>query len=220
MEVPQLSEVASADVDLVRRHVLGGPGDRRVSGQVSIGRSEAVLLRPGSPWLEAEPAKTLIRDEDKYLYHLVMITCTFRTGPEPVIRARLSVALSPEPNDGSGEPVVWAMDPLRTSAPATARRTVRIGVNLKFVTAEMTRETPGLDHVIAEGEGERQVEWAFVAPALAGVYRLSLVARTPVGSACRADLALAATRRETRLGVVPYRAEIPPRVATIRLTGP
>lgn len=218
MEDLQLPKVTSADVDLVRRHVLGGPGEHRVRGQVSIGRSEAVLLSPDSPQPRVEPVRALARNDDKCRYYLVLLSCTFRTGPAPVVRARLSVALSQEASDGAAEPVVWSMDPLRASAPTAARRTVRIGVNLKFLTAEVIRETSDPDHVIAEGEGESQAEWVFNAPALAGVYHLSLVARMPAGASCQADLALAATRRETRFGVMPYRAEIPPHVATIRLS--
>jgi len=86
---------------------------------------------------------------------------------------------------------------------------------------ERTREiSKDLLYLVAEGEGENPVEWAFTATsavALAGVHRLSLVTRAAAQGGCRAELALAATRREKRFGLVPYRAKIPPRIGTIWL---
>lgn len=224
--VPLLPEAASADVVLVRRHVLGGPGDHRVSGQVSIGRSEAMQLRPDRPGLDTDLAQMLARDAKEHHYYLVSLTCTFRADPMPVEKARLSVALRQAPVPGVPEPLVWSMDPLRASTPVTHSRTLQIGPNAKFVPVGLKRDelfTADLHHIVAEGEGESQVEWVFTkteAVNLVGVHRLTLVARTSARAPCHADLALAATRRERRFGLVAYRAEIPPRIGTIRLSEP
>lgn len=224
--VPLLPEVASANVVLVRRHVLGGPGDHRVSGQISIGRSEAMRLRPDSPGLDAELAQVLVRDTEEHHYYLVSLTCTFRADPVPVEKARLSVVLCQAPVPGVPEPVVWSMDPLRASTPVTHSRTLHIGPNAKLAPVGLERNetfTADLHHIMAEGEGESQVEWVFTkteAVDLRGVHHLTLVARTSARVPCHADLALAATRWERRFGLVPYRAEIPPHVATIRLSEP
>lgn len=226
--LPLLPEVARADVVLVRRRVLGGPGDHQVSGQISIGRSEVMRLRPDSAGVDEELARMLARDDEKYHYHLVLLSCTFRTGSAPVVSARLSVALRRDHGDGVADAVVWSMDPLRASTPVIHRRTLHIGSNAKLVPEivrlERGREfTADLHHIVAEGEGESQVEWVFTktkAVDLVGVHHLTLVARTSTRVPCHADLALAATRRETRYGLVSYRAEIPPRIATIRLSEP
>jgi hypothetical protein len=81
--IPLLPEVACGKVDLVRRRVLGGPGDYRVPGQISIGRSEAVRLTPDTVVLDAELARVLARDADEHDYYLVLLNCTFcRSGTE------------------------------------------------------------------------------------------------------------------------------------------
>lgn len=230
VSVPLLPEVASADVVLVRRHVLGGPSDHRVSGQISIGRSEAMRLRPDSAGLDGELVQAVARDAEDQHYYLIWLSCTFRASSAPVMTARLSVALRQEPAWGVPEPVVWSMDPLRASTPVTHRRTRRFGPNVKIpeivgvdaATEHVWEFTSELCHIVAEGEGESQVEWTFTSTAatdLMGVHRLSLIARTSAQIACRAELALSATRREKWFGLVPYGAEIPPQVATIPLSG-
>ena len=225
--IPPLPELVSADVDLIRRRVLGGPGDHLVSGQISIGRSEAVRLGPASPGLDAELARKLAQDDEQHHYYLVLLSCTFRAGSAPVVGARLSVALRQADVTGVREPVVWSMDPLRASTSVTYRRTLRIGPNVKILpidtTIERTKEFPADKHyLVAEGEGESQVEWAFTATHtvdLVGVHHLSLVARTSARVSCRAELALAAIRQEKKFGLVPYRATIPTRIGTIRFAG-
>ncbi len=109
-----------------------------MSGQISIGRSEALRLRPDSGGVDAELARMLARDEEKYHYHLVLLSCTFRTGSAPVVSARLSVALHRDHGDGVTDAVVWSMDPLRASTPVTDRLKLGIDLNGKFVV-ERTR---------------------------------------------------------------------------------
>lgn len=224
--VPLLPEVASADVILVRRRVLGGPGADRVSGQISIGRSDAMRLRPDSAGLAAELRQAVVRDADEFHYYRICLNCTIRAGSSSVVEARLSVALRQAAVRDVPDPVVWSMDPLRASTPLTNRRVIRVNPEAKIAlgaSAEYGREfTTELCHLFAVGEGESQVEWMFratLANDLVGVHRLSLVARTSARVACRAELAMSATCRGKRFALIPYRAEIPPHVATIRLSG-
>jgi hypothetical protein len=219
--VPIVPDVVEADVLLVGRRVLGeDAGEPEVRGQVTIGRSDASLLRPGGVGIDDDLGPMLARDKGRYLYHLTMLGCTFRKETAPVISARLSVALLGEDGRRVSDAVVWSMAPLRASTPITEKLELTIGVNGKF-GVKKTQDIPtDLVYLLAEGEGENPAEWMFAetkAVTLAGVHRLSIVTRTPADHACRVDLALAATRREKRLGLVPYRAEIPPRVRTIEL---
>jgi hypothetical protein len=229
--LPPPPEVADKDLELVRRHVLGGPGDHRVSGQISLGRSEAIRLRPETAGLDPELVRALERDADAHHYYLLMLRCTFRAGSAPVVSARLSVALRQAAVRGVADPVVWSMDPLRAATPINHRRVLRLSPNIKILPAvsefelasEHTQEyTSGLLHIVAQGEGESQVEWLFSrtrAVDLVGVHHLHLVARTSARAPCRAELALAATREEKRFGLVRYRAAIAPDLGTIPLAG-
>lgn len=106
--IPPPPEVADADLELVRRHVLGDPGDHRVSGQISLGRSEAVRLRPETAGLDPELVRALERDADAHHYYLIMLRCTFGAGTAPVVGARLSVALRQPAVRGADDPVVWS----------------------------------------------------------------------------------------------------------------
>jgi hypothetical protein len=219
--IPVLADVADVDVVLTGRRVLGEhAGELEVAGQVSIGRSDASLLRPGGVGIDDDLGRMLARDKGRYLYHVAMLSCTFRTNSERVVAARLSVALLGEDGARVPDAVVWSMDPLRASTPITAKLELNIGVNGKF-GVKRTQDIPtDLVYLLAEGEGENPAEWLFAetrAVSLAGVHRLGVVTRTPADRACRIDLALAATRREKRLGLVPYRARIPSRVRTIEL---
>ena len=230
--IPLIPEVIDMDVDLIRRRVLGGPGAHRVSGQVSIGRSEAVRLKPDSAGLDADLAQALMRGIDEYHYYLVLLSCTFRADSAPVVSARLSVALRQASVRDTAEPVVWSMDPLRASTAINHRRTLRINPSVKIVpeavgidgSVERGSEfTTNEHHIVAEGEGEGQVDWVFTATRtndLVGIHHLSMVVRTSPRALCHADLALAAARREKRFGLVPYRAQVPPHLGTIRLYGP
>lgn len=219
--IPILPDAVEADVVLIGRRVLGqGTGEQEVAGQVSIGRSDALLLRPGGVGIDDDLGRMLARDKGRYLYHVAMLGCTFRRGSAPVVDARLSVALLGADGERVPDAVVWSMDPLRASTPITGKLALNIGVNGKFGVSK-TQDIPlDLVYLLAQGEGENPAEWIFSetkAVSLAGVHRLSVVIRTPAERACRVDLALAATRREKRLGVVPYRAQIPPHVRAIEL---
>ncbi|HEV7974283.1 hypothetical protein [Amycolatopsis sp.] len=182
--LPELDEV---DVDLVPRRTLGDAGGDRVAGQVSIGRAQAIRLYP-----DADGAG----DEDHY--YLVSLSCTFRQGDAPVVSAVFSIELVQAEIIGVTSPVVWSMDPLRRATAVKHRRVVSVGPNLKIVpdvvefdtSIEHSAEyTVDVNHLVAEGEGERQVDWTFTATKavdLVGVHQLSLVARTSSRSAVHA----------------------------------
>lgn len=219
-EFPALPMAAEAEVLLVRRRVLGAPETPDAAGRISIGHSDAHLLEPGGTGVDDGLARMLARDGHRYRYHLVQLRCTFRDGAGPVVGARLSVALRSADSAEVSDAVVWSMDPLRASTPITDTVEATIGLDGRFAV-KRTREIPKeLVYLRAEGEGENPAEWVFdktPAVALAGSHRLSLVTRTSAGGGWRAELALAATRQDKWLGLVPYRAQIPPRAGTIGL---
>lgn len=223
---PPVAELTEVEVDLVRRRTLGGPGDHLVSGQVSLGRAEAVRLRRDTPGVSEELAVLIDAEAEDHHYYLVHLSCTFRAGDAPIVGAVLSVELLQARIAGVPDPLVWSMEPLRLATPMRRRRAVTLGPAGKFVPVDSVVERviefeTDVYHLVAQGEGESQVEWVFTATQavdLVGVHHLRLVARTSARVACRADLALAAKRRERRLGLVPYRADIPAAVRTVRLS--
>jgi hypothetical protein len=216
-------DITGQDVALVPRLVLGGKhADSRAVGKVTIGRSEALLLRPGQPGIDPYLATRLECDSGYSDYYLVQLSCTFWPFGTPIIRAAFEVALRQESDRGVPQPVVWSMDPLRLTTPVTRRRTVSIGSSVEIIPAVLpltpkvernTEFTSDMNYVVAAGEGESRAEWDFTAtPAvdkLTGVHHLTFIARTPVRSRTEAHLALSAKRRERLGGLITYRADIP-----------
>ncbi|MDQ4037231.1 MAG: hypothetical protein M3313_02485 [Actinomycetota bacterium] len=117
------------------------------------------------------------------------------------------------------------------STDVVRRRNISGGSTVKLIpgasdtNAKVEKEetyTSTLPHVVAYGEGESIAEWRFdatQAEIIDGVYRLPFVARTSWRVRCRAELVVAATCRERLGGLIPYRAELPPVVATIVMEG-
>ncbi|MER6132185.1 hypothetical protein [Streptomyces sp. NPDC001815] len=201
-------------------------------GQVSIGRSEALLLGPGHEGVNAELAARLHQDSGTLHYHLVHLTCSFRPCDDtPTQSAVLSVALKQSGAPDLPQPVVWSMTPRKLATPVTRRRTVSLTPNVTLVP-ELLELGPAVEktteyekdmwHVVAVGEGEAIAEWHFkTTPAveLLGMHHLVLITRSAVArTGCSVHLGLAAKRRERLIVLIPYRADIPPNERVITLS--
>lgn len=211
---------AAYDVDLVlepRLHVPGAP--ERVGGRVSLG---APMVRPLTaaaaaagdadwrPFLEAEG-----RDS---VYLLLSLFCTFRADPDSdaIVDAAVGIQLEAPDAAADRQPIAWSIAPKRRSR--AVNRAGRVALTAKLAIVESTVEyAPDLagEEVFVVGMGERDSdpEWRFRATGgfpLIGDEELTVVVKAPAGVPARASVTLAATVRHKRLGLIPYRAALPP----------
>ena len=74
--------------------------------------------------------------------------------------------------------------------------------------------------VVGMGEHDSDPEWRFNATdasPLVGDETLALIVRVPAGAPARAEIMMSASVKQRRLGLIPYRAELPSAVRTIHL---
>ncbi|GAA2581643.1 hypothetical protein GCM10010399_09280 [Dactylosporangium fulvum] len=214
------------DVDLVlepRLHVPGAPP--RISGRVSLGTPvvrplTADLATTDPDWrafLEAEAAHSA--------YFVLSLFCTFRAAPDgdPIADAAVGVKLHAPDAPADRQPIAWSIDPKRRVRPVP--RTGRISLTAKLTIVESTVEyAPEGSReelfVVGMGEHDSDPEWRFRAVSgspLIGDEELTVVVKAPAGILARADVSVAATVKHRRLGLIPYRADLPPVLRTVEL---
>ncbi|GAA1294857.1 hypothetical protein GCM10009647_006320 [Streptomyces sanglieri] len=84
-------------------------------------------------------------------------------------------------------------------------------------TSDATAESFG---VVGMGKLRSDPEWRFRpvnGRPLVGDERISMVVRIPAGQLAQATLQVSATVRQRRMGLVPYRAELPKQVRQVNL---
>ncbi|NUP16683.1 MAG: hypothetical protein HOZ81_11355 [Streptomyces sp.] len=224
VSVVRLSLTANdtVDVDLEPRTYLSR-ADRaqRLRGRMSLG---APILMPIpitsvdagvlEPYLVQEAATSTF-----YLLHLIV---NLRPDERaPFAELGVGVALSC-PNGGTGNesrPIAWSLSPLRSAEPTGVSTT--IGLNGKFgiVEPQATRTVEGRsDYAVGMGERESEFEWRFTATAareLTGAQHMYAIVKAPSTTATQADVIVSASVRLSSLGLIPYRAELPPLLAQI-----
>ncbi|GGL92777.1 hypothetical protein GCM10012279_08020 [Micromonospora yangpuensis] len=119
------------------------------------------------------------------------------------------------------QPIAWSIDPKRRSH--AVPRTGRVSLTAKLAIIESTTEyaPDGSGEelfVVGMGEHDSDPEWRFQeesgAP-LIGDEELTIVVKTPAATPARADVTVAATVEHRQLGLLPYRADLPPVVRTV-----
>ncbi|WP_405535178.1 hypothetical protein OG787_12035 [Streptomyces sp. NBC_00075] len=217
-----LPATEAVDVHLEPRSYLSR-ADRaqRLSGRMSLGAPILVPIPVASvdagvlePYLVREAATSVF-----YLLHLVV---NLRPDDRaPFAELGVGVALScPDGATGNGSgPIAWSLSPLR--AAETTGVSTTVGLNGKFgiVEPQATRTVEGQsEYAIGMGERESDFEWRFTAtPArgLAGAQHMYAVVKARGGTETRADIIVSASVRLSALGLIPYRAELPPLLARI-----
>ncbi|MEV6318047.1 hypothetical protein [Streptomyces sp. NPDC051776] len=99
---------------------------------------------------------------------------------------------------------------------------LKLTAKLMLVEAgvECTPEKDSREELFVIGMGERDSdpEWRFSATAstpLVGDESLALIVRVPAGVPALAHITMAATIKQRRLGLIPYRAELPAALRTV-----
>jgi hypothetical protein len=215
------------EVDLLLEPRLQSPGAApRISGRVTLGTPVVRPLAAGTvsadpgwrEFIEAEAA-----DND---YLMLSVFCSFRAAPDgdPIADAAVGVNLQAPGEPAGRQPIAWSINPKRRVR--TVPRTGRVALTANLTVVESTIEYAPQGNreelfLVGMGEHDSDPEWRFRAVGgqpLIGDEELTIVVRKPAGVPARADISLAATIRHRRLGLIPYRADLPPVLRTVELS--
>ncbi|WP_406125099.1 hypothetical protein OHQ89_24250 [Streptomyces canus] len=224
----QTTEAAAPtyDVDLVPTLLLRAPTPLPpLTGRVSLGTP---VVRPLTAAQAAEGDGDwqgfLESQAGQYDYLLLSLVCSFRPthdGP-PFVDAGIGIRLEAPDEPADRQPIAWSISPKKRAVPVSPSAQLKLTAKLMLVEAgvEYAPEQGGREELFVVGMGERDndPEWRFSATAgtpLVGDESLALIVRVPAGVPARAHITMAATVKQRRLGLIPYRAELPPALRTI-----
>ncbi|RSS36443.1 hypothetical protein [Streptomyces sp. WAC08241] len=198
-----------------------------LTGRISLGTP---VVRPltGAQAAEGDGdwGAFLESEADRYDYLLLSLVCSFRpsTDGAPFTDAGIGIRLEAPGLPADHQPIAWSLSPKRRAVPAAPSGSLTLTANLVLVDAgvEYSPGGGGQEKLFVVGMGERDSdpEWRFTATPdtpLVGDESLALIVRTPAGAPARAHVTVAATVRQRRLGLIPYRAELPPALRTVTL---
>ncbi len=228
---PTKPSAPTYDIDLVPTLLLGTPTLLPpLTGRVSLGTP---VVRPLTAAQATEGdgdwQDFLESQADQYDFLLLSQVCSFRPCPDgtPIVEAGISIRLEAPGEPIERQPIAWSISPKKRALPVTRSNQLKLTAKLMFVEADLEL-TPNLggreEHsVIGMGERDSDPEWRFSATAgtpLIGDETLALIVRIPVGVPATARIAMAATVKHRRLGLIPCRAELPPALRAFRLREP
>ncbi|MFD7441215.1 hypothetical protein [Streptomyces sp. NPDC059909] len=218
----------SYDLTLVPTLLLQTPTPQPpLTGRISLG-APVVRLLTGMQAAEGDGdwGDFLESQSTRYDYLLLSLVCSFRPSPDgaPFTNAGIGVRLEAPGQSDDQQPIAWSTSPKKRAVPVVPSGSLTLTANLMLVDAgvEFTPHQGGREELFVVGMGERDSdpEWRFTATPdtpLVGDESLSLIIRTPVGVPTQAHITVAATVKQRRLGLIPYRAVLPPALQTIAL---
>lgn len=228
--IDQSAEAAAPtyDIELVPTLLLQTPTPQpTLTGRISLGTP---VVRPLTAAQAAEGdgewVEFLELQAGQYDYLLLSLVCSFRPSPggTPFVDAGIGIQLEVPGEPTDRRPIAWSISPKKRALPATPSAQLKLTAKLMLVEAgvEFTPEQGSREELFVVGMGERDSdpEWRFSATAstpLVGDESLALIVRAPVGMPARAHITIGATVRQRRLGLIPYRAQLPPALRTIDL---
>ncbi|MCX5341904.1 hypothetical protein [Streptomyces atratus] len=226
VDQPTDATAPTYDIDLVPTLLLQTPTPQPLlTGRISLGTP---VVRPLNATQAAEGdgdwVEFLESQADQYDYLLLNLVCSFRPSPDgtPFVDAGIGIRLEAPGEPADRQPIAWSISPKKQALPVTPSAQLSLTAKLMFVEAgvEYTPQQDGREELFVVGMGERDSdpEWRFSATAgtpLVGDESLALIVRVPTGVPARAHITMAATVKQRRLGLIPYRAELPPALRTI-----
>ncbi|MFC8566204.1 hypothetical protein ACFUIW_10615 [Streptomyces sp. NPDC057245] len=229
MPPDQTTEAAAPayDVALVPTLLLHTPSPLPpMTGRVSLGTP---VVRPLTAAQAAEGdgdwQDFLESQVGRYDYMLLSLVCSFRPARDgsPFVDAGIGIRLEAPDEPTDRQPIAWSISPKKRAAPVSPSVTqLKLTAKLMLVEAgvEYAPEQGSREELFVVGMGERDSdpEWRFSATAdtpLVGDESLALIVRVPTGVLARAHITMAATVKQRRLGLIPYRAELPAALRTI-----
>jgi hypothetical protein len=211
-EAPELDARLLPQDEATKGVETAGADVKPLHGCFSIGTP---VVQPFTDELAAQDkdlGQFLVRERD-YRFHLVHVACTFRPERDtPFEAASLQIRLQAE---GGAEAIAWSMSPERLTDSVHYSRKIGVTSELKVfeVNAETEKSGETRDvYVEASGLLQSDPAWEFTRTdrvPISGSHRLFLVVRAPRDAVVTGDLELSMTLRLRRLGIIPYRAELP-----------
>jgi len=202
-------------VDLVPRRVLGRTPADPLRKRITMARPLLVpLKKPGADAERPAIREHLTREAKSHdFFELHLVLTLYPDQEEPFQTVAVNVALTAD--DPADDPIAWSLFPLRSATPIKVTTDVGLNAKLGFIQPTVDRkvETPiEKNFVLGLGEGESDFEWRFTetrAATLVGIQRMFAVVKVRRGGSFGAAVAVAATVRRQRLGLLHYNAELP-----------
>ncbi|MFD5503970.1 hypothetical protein ACFWJS_30340 [Streptomyces sp. NPDC127061] len=224
---------AEAMLDVALGHCLGTIEEElaewRELGKTHLGEPIVRPLTPEGADRHTDWATSSATASPESDFCLLSFVCTFRPAPDPrdpapFVHAVVGVELESPGAGPECRPIAWSISPREQRSGGTSRQTkVALTAKLGIVepaferTSDATAESFG---VVGMGELHSDPEWRFRpvnGRPLVGDERISMVVRIPAGQLAQATLQVSATVRQRRMGLVPYRAELPKQVRQVSL---
>ncbi|MCX4545714.1 hypothetical protein [Streptomyces sp. NBC_01565] len=206
---------------LPQRVMHGTPGDR-LTGRVSFG---VPYVRPlDSDALTDLGLREFAGQGAVRAFRLLALQVNFAVDRDDlVLDATVGVILRNDSPTSPGAPLARTLEPMRLAGPVTRSSTVAVTAKLGIVEPQVTRQTTGSGGdplLVADGLGSSEPVWFFRRTGrqnLEGSYQLMMVVEVPPAARASAMLALAASVRHRKFGIIRYRAQMPPDLALVRL---
>jgi hypothetical protein len=198
------------------------PGEP-LAERFSIGGPVVRALVPGEPVLDGDAQAFVAAVGATSRFCVVDVACSFRPhADERFFSAWLQVSMSRADQQPAPAPIAWSMEPLQALDPVEISRTVRLGPNLKFLSAgevDLDKKYTKNEYFI---EGlyllEQNPAWEFhqtSARQIRGSHLLRFVAQLPMGISVVGRLGLGAELGRRKFGInrpLPYTPKLPTRL--------
>ena len=211
------------DIPLTPRPVLQASWASRLEGRVYLGRPYWCAVQPDTESSIEGRTYRRVDENSAISYYFLSIPANFAPAAEPIIDAALGVALECGGGQSSIRPVVRALSPIRLDQPMTRTTTIGISANMGIISSQLQHGRTSNNPTAllqATGLGASRCTWSFRRTAkhnLEGPFDLSMIIEAGSDSTVVAILALSASVRISRLGVIQFNAEVPEDMTVVRL---
>lgn len=226
MNLPEIPSARLQPITLNARRELHGQLEKSMlqARRISLGEPRVMTLR-AADLPDEDVAKFLRQEEASAGFWLVNLVVSFYPEPkEPIDSAAIGLLLTHDGSVDSAPAIAWSLWPTKLSHPSNESNTLGVTANLGFIQPQMTRTaTREREHplLLGLGEGQCDPEWRFRRRAsgheIEGIHRLAAVIRAPRKVQVTGAITVAASIRRGIAGLVRYRAELPPALASFSL---
>jgi len=225
MDLPEITPSILQPITLNARQELHGQLEKSMlqARRISLGEPRVTTLRAAD--LPNEDVAAFLRQEETTAsFWLANLVVSFYPEPkEPINTAAIGLLLTHDGPVGSVPAIAWSLWPAKLSYPSNESNTLGVTANLGFIQPQMTR-TATREHehpfLLGLGEGQCDPEWRFRRSSgheIEGIHRLAAVIRAPRKVQVTGAITVAASIRRGIAGLVRYRAELPPALASLSL---
>jgi hypothetical protein len=226
IEVPLPEKPELIAIDLTPEGDRSQPLPEQISSLVSVGRPllnplDADQLAKESPHISAY----LRQNKRSYGAKTLALPCSFASRSHPLVSAAVAVSLTSDSQAGE-IPVAWCLQPDRVNKPVLGRPfKLSLDISLPPKASFEVRspeQRPGIEHyiILASGEGTADPGWQFRRTGqhdFDGIHWLGMVVMFPRNTSVTAQLALSASIRYKKIGIIPCSADLPAQISSVAL---